>query len=279
MSQSLKYWQNDAEYSLSLPDADKEVIQGVIWGEPGVLFTPAYWFSQFFIEGLDTLKQSYYTSHKSIYEEVVFCMLGGFGISAEQATAAYNACKDKGLIDKFESCEESWVELLKKPLVIEGSIRHYRFPNQKGKYIASAMSYLKEKDFSNLTGKEIRDELLQIKGIGYKTAGWIARNYTDTDDVAILDIHLIRACTLCGIFTMDQKVERDYSEMENRFLEFCDGLNIRPAILDCLMWDQMRYLGSVAHRAYKNIESNVNEKPIATTKVDTVKQLEIFSIA
>jgi len=268
MSQMIKYWNDDIECSLNLPDANQEVIKGVAWGEPWALFTPAYWLSQFKMERLDNMSQSYYTSNKNIYEEVVFCMLGGFGISAEQATATYQACRDAGLIQKFETSEQLWVEQLKKPVEVEGSIRHYRFPNQKSKYIAAAMSFLKEKDLAALSGKEIRDELLEVRGIGYKTAGWIARNYTDTDEIAILDIHIIRACTLCGVFTLEHKVEKDYIEMEKLFLDFCDSLGVRPAIMDCLIWDHMRYLGGIAIKAYKNINSTIPSEVVRNMQPD-----------
>ncbi|MDZ3993341.1 hypothetical protein PspTeo4_24872 [Pseudomonas sp. Teo4] len=43
------------------------------------------------------------------------------------------------------------------------------------------------------SGRALRDWLLELPGIGYKTASWVARNWLDADDVAILDIHILRA--------------------------------------------------------------------------------------
>jgi hypothetical protein len=39
--------------------------------------------------------------------------------------------------------------------------------------------------------------------------------------------------------------------MESRFIDFCRALNARPAILDCLIWDQMRSTGAAALNALR----------------------------
>jgi endonuclease III len=46
----------------------------------------------------------------------------------------------------------------------------------------------------------MRQLLLSIEGIGPKTASWIVRNVMGSDDVAIIDIHILRACTGMGVF-------------------------------------------------------------------------------
>ena len=48
----------------------------------------------------------------------------------------------------------------------------------------------------------LREFLLQLHGIGYKTASWIVRNFTGSDDVAIVDIHLRRAGVIAASSTM-----------------------------------------------------------------------------
>jgi N-glycosylase/DNA lyase len=56
---------------------------------------------------------------------------------------------------------------------------------------------------------------------------------------------------LCDLFSPSQQVQRDYFAMEGRFIEFCHALNVRPAILDCLIWDHMRATGETAQRALR----------------------------
>jgi len=246
MTQTLRYWIDDTETQREMPDPDIEVVSGVRWGEPWSLFTPAYWLSQLWMSGLERSHHSPYQARGTLNEEIVFCMLGGFGISAELATAAFESCREAQLISCLDSTERAWGDQLKRPLIVNGRQQHYRYPNQKARFLAGAMAYLQDHPLDSLNGKQLRDSLLNISGIGPKTAGWVARNYLDSDEVAILDIHLIRAGLLCDLFTPDQRVERSYFEMEERFIEFCRALDTRPAILDCLIWDQMRTYGPTA---------------------------------
>lgn len=246
MSQLFRYWDQNVDIQRELPDVDQEVLPGVVWGEPSAIFTPAYWITQFWMHGLDKVSESPYRSCGSMQEELVFCMLGGFGITAELAASAFEACQGAQLISSLETSPERWQQVLQQPLSVDGRSVRYRYPNQKAKYLAGAMEYLRSHEICMTNGKKMRDDLLQINGVGPKTAGWVVRNYLDSDEVAILDIHLIRAGMLCDLFSPSQRVEKDYFEMEMRFLEFCERLGARPAVLDCLIWDQMREYGQTA---------------------------------
>ena len=249
MSQVIHYFMDKVEVSREMPDAADTVIAGVHWGEPWTLFTPAYWLSQLWMSGLDKQAHSRYRAGGSLHEEVVYCMLGGNGITAELATAAFEACRNSELIVRLETSAAKWSEVLQDQLHLNGRVHRYRFPHQKARYLAGAMAFLQTHSLSTNRGKELRDSLLTVKGIGPKTAGWIARNYLDTDDVAILDVHLVRAGLLCDLFSPSQRLPRDYFAMESRFIDFCRALNARPALLDCLIWDQMRATGAVAINA------------------------------
>jgi N-glycosylase/DNA lyase len=246
VAQHLQFWLKGKEYHRELPDPQETVMPGVSWGYHWAVFTPAYWLSQMWMAGLDKAGRAPYAAHGSLDEEVVFCMLGGFGITAELATSAFVACNAANLISDRVTAASSWEETLSQPLNVQGRCIRYRYPRAKAKYLAGAMSYLRGTSIEAKDGRVLRDSLLHIPGVGPKTAGWIARNYLDTDEVAILDIHLIRAGLLCGIFDPSQRVERDYYAMESQFLEFCHRLRARPAVLDCLIWDQMRMLGTTA---------------------------------
>lgn len=246
MAQLVHFWIGDEEVQRELPPATNEVLPGVRWGDYWAPFTPAYWLSQYWMKGLDRVERSPYQARGDVVEELVFCMLGGFGITAELAMAAFEACSEAGLIDRREIEGTAWQEVLLHPLSVQGRLQRYRYPNQKARHIAAAMRHVVEFPLDQKDGRDLRDALIKIKGVGHKTAGWVARNCLDTDDVAILDIHLVRAGILCDIFNPKQKVERDYREMEERYLDFCHALSVRPAVMDCLMWDQMRTYGKIA---------------------------------
>jgi N-glycosylase/DNA lyase len=226
-----------------MPDADVELLPGVQWGDPWALFTPAYWRAQAWMTQSDDHKTNKYLARDSVVEELGFCMLGGFGITAELATSAFERCKHTGLFTRLETQVEVWTEALSAPLTISGRSVKYRYPNQKARFLASAMAYVQQNQLKLNSGKVLRGQLLEIQGVGYKTASWVTRNVLDSDDVAILDIHLIRAGRLCGLFSAKDHVQRDYLSMEERFLQFSRALQLRPAILDCLIWDEMRAAG------------------------------------
>jgi len=251
MSQIIHYFVDDVEVCREMPDADAFVMAGVRWGEPWTLFTPAYWLSQLWMSGADKQASSRYRAAGSLYDEIAFCMLGGYGITADLAMAAFEACRDSGLISRLEPSVAKWTEVLQQPLALNGRIHRYRYPHQKARYLAGAMAFLQTHEVRGARGRELRDSLLQILGVGPKTAGWIARNYLDTDEVAILDVHLVRAGLLCELFLPSHRLQRDYLAMELRFIEFCRALNARPAILDCLIWDQMRATGGIARNALR----------------------------
>ncbi len=228
-----------------MPEPDCEVLRGVLWGEPWNLYTPAYWLLQAWIEGLDLHQESRYRAKRGVTEELGFCLLGGFGITAELATAAFERCNEAGLFRRKERNEGAWAQALSEPLLLQGRSVRYRYPNQKARFLASAMQYLQEHSLNCESGPALREQLLTLKGVGYKTASWVTRNVLGSDDVAILDIHLIRAGRLCGLFTESQTVEKHYLEMEHRFLEFSKQLFLRASALDCLIWDHMRAAGSL----------------------------------
>jgi thermostable 8-oxoguanine DNA glycosylase len=228
-----------------MPAADEDLMPGVKWGDPWVVFTPAYWLSQAWMLQLESAGSSEYRAREGLVEELVFCLLGGFGITAELATAAFEACEQAGLIKRRDPDPDAWARRLLDPLDVGGRQVRYRYPNQKAKFLAAAMQQISDLQLDGASGKSARSELMRLPGVGYKTASWVVRNVFDSDDVAILDIHLIRAGRLCGLFTDEDRVERDYLSMEERFLRFSSALGLRPAALDCLIWDGMRDAGDL----------------------------------
>lgn len=114
------------------------------------------------------------------------------------------------------------------------------------------------------TGKELRDWLLDVPGIGYKTASWVARNWLDADDVAILDIHILRAGLLANFFESHLTVERNYLELEEQFIRFSKGLGVRASELDALMWLEMMSSPATVHSimgmGHHNPESAVRSR-------------------
>lgn len=220
---------------------DAEVIPGVKWGRPEWVPSAAYWAA---MSQIADDSDDFVCTEATLKEQVGFCLLGGFGITAEMNHAIFDHLDAQGIFRPHTIPAAAEIErLLRMPVNVEGKLRRYRFPNQRSSRLATALRLIEENPPSPDDPRKFRDELIKIPGIGPKTASWITRNWLGSNEVAILDIHIIRAGILIGLFDRRQTVPRDYNEMEARFLAFAAALNVRPSLLDAVMWREMRKLG------------------------------------
>lgn len=236
-----QFWIGDGHTSLQvyLPAPDEEVLHGIPWGRADTLDTPAYWALRCKSE-LSAL-EGFTDKSASLLEEIGFCLLGGFGITAELNTAAFCRLRSAGVFDRSTPSDEAAIkELLIEPLQIEGRVRRYRFPNQRSRRIAAMRQAIDRMDLDSLSENHLRLILRNIEGIGPKTAAWIIRNHFDSDAVAILDVHVIRACSRFKLFPERVVLPRDYDFLQERFLRLARALEVRPAVLDAVMWTEMR---------------------------------------
>jgi thermostable 8-oxoguanine DNA glycosylase len=160
---------------------------------------------------------------------------------------AFEHLRAKNAFTDDPPSEEQLQAWLAEPMSLDGRKLRYRFATQKARYLASAFRKLSEEPAPN-TGRSLRDWLTGIQGVGYKTASWIARNWLDADDVAILDIHLLRAGVLAGFLDHTLTVERHYLEIEGQFLSFSHALGVRPSELDAVIWLEMAQSRSTVAR-------------------------------
>ena len=73
-------------------------------------------------------------------------------------------------------------------------------------------------------------------GLGPKTASWVVRNHYGSDDVAVLDVHVIRAGVAAGVFDPAWTPGRHYRRMEQLFLAWADQDDVSAADLDAVIW-------------------------------------------
>lgn len=233
-------------FNVELPQAEAEVLPGVPWGSMEAFPTPAYWAYQVYARRL-TGNRINYKLGDTLKEEVGACLLGGHGIPANVGIAAFHHVKARGAFGEKPPKEEILFEWLQEPIALDGRLVRYRFAKQKARYLSAALQKLSAERPPLSSGKELRDWLLDIPGIGYKTASWVARNWLDADDVAILDIHILRAGLLGKFFEDNLTVERNYLELEEQFIRFSKGLGVRASELDALMWLEMMSSPSTVH--------------------------------
>lgn len=233
-------------FNVELPTPDSEVIPGVPWGAIEAFPTPAYWAYQVYARRLQGERINYKLG-ATLKEEVGACLLGGHGIPASVGLAAFHHVKARGAFGDQPPSEETLLEWLKEPIAVEDRSVRYRFAKQKARYLAAALHKLATEYPPLSTGRALRDWLLDIPGIGYKTASWVARNWLDADDVAILDIHILRAGLLGKFFEQSLTVERHYLELEEQFIQFSKGLGVRASELDALIWLEMMSSSATVH--------------------------------
>jgi N-glycosylase/DNA lyase len=222
---------------LELPDAGCELMQGVHWGYVDAFPTPAYWAYQVLARRL-VGQPAQYRLGRTLAEEVGACLLGGHGIPAPVGLAAYERLRDLGAFGKTPPKEEQLASWLREPLQFGSRSIRYRFAAQKAHYLAMALPLLA--DAPTFTeGRALRDWLLRLSGVGPKTASWVARNWLGADDVAILDIHIMRVGQAMGLFPRELTVERHYLPLEGLFLEFSNRLDVRASELDAVVWLEM----------------------------------------
>jgi N-glycosylase/DNA lyase len=185
-------------------------------------------------------------------QELLFCLLGGHGITYELGSSALLAVAG---LDVF--CPEHEPDILSKELLallqerrygpprMDGSPRRYRFPARKSTLIMAARDWVLSagslvEHLSSRGEQERREWLLGCPGVGPKTASWILRNTGWARELAILDVHVLRAMSDHGIIPPPLRTGRDYEQLERRFLAWCERLEVAPGVFDLFLWEWQR---------------------------------------
>jgi thermostable 8-oxoguanine DNA glycosylase len=222
---------------LELPPPNEMLLPGVPWGRVEGFPTPAYWAYQVMSKRVLGGPPEYKLGH-TLAEEVAACLLGGHGIPAAVGIVAFERLRERGVLAGTPT-EKELLTLLEEPLTVHGRAVRYRFAKQKARFLSEALERVAKGDAPLQSGRALRDWLLQLNGVGPKTASWIARNWLRADDVAILDIHILRVGAAIGLFPKHLTVERHYFALEELFLAFSQRMGVRASELDAVIWFEM----------------------------------------
>jgi thermostable 8-oxoguanine DNA glycosylase len=256
MSQVVHGFSGAKSQRLELPDPEAELLPGIRWGSFDHLFTPAFWAAHAWQFSLAGQLPPHHRLCSSLRQEILACLLGGYGIPAEVGLAAFAHLSALGLLERSPT-ESELLSGLQQPLLVNGRITRYRFARQKANYLAATLRVLDHEDPpSGLSDVQFRNWLTRLPGVGLKTASWITRNVRDSDAVAIIDIHLFRAGRLAGIFPARARIERDYEDLERRFIGFASAIGVRASQLDALVWHFMKRVGRVGIEALAENDSD-----------------------
>lgn len=227
----------------SLPHEMDEVWPGLLWGRFDQPLTPAFWATQSWQH--EPAHDGDFRLGRTLKEEIVFCLLGGHGAPAEVGLAASDRiCNAYQNAASNQLPQGELERLLREPLIVKGRSVRYRFAAQRARYLAGTFERFDEAKLEAMGDIELRDALCEMPGIGPKTASWIVRNRRGSDQVAILDVHIVRACSAIGVFPSGANPARNYNQLEERFVSFCTATQSRASAMDAVMWSTMR---SVSH--------------------------------
>jgi N-glycosylase/DNA lyase len=227
------------------------------WGHSWQVGTAAYWVAVTEAAAIDGTLRSGPHRHRlgeNLAEEVAACLLGGYGMPYETGLAAYQAVRDAGLLTRCPDNREL-ERVLREPLDIGGRVVHYRFPAQRARRLAAALHQVRTQA-PPTESRELRDWLLLVPGIGPKTAGWIVRNHLGSDDVAIIDMHVLRAGIAASVFDRAWTPTSDYRRLEAFFLAWAAHGGVQAADLDAIIWSERAGAARISSRPARGVISS-----------------------
>jgi len=203
--------------------------------------------------------QLFLPSEAELLFELVACILGS-QVSYEVALAAAEEIRNVGLLENpikqycFPVYEKAIYDILRQPLHNPGwapTGKRYRFPKIRANYISRTIwaiysngGTLKGKLQACKTAREARRSILEIGvGIGPKQASLFLRNIGYTEELAILDTHLLRFMRLFGLFHQAIKPIsslQNYETLENRLRNYAKRTGYSLGCLDQAIWIVMR---------------------------------------
>ena len=166
---------------------------------------------------------------KKLFYELCFCIMAVQTSGVRSWKVAENL-QEKKFFEQGQSPEK---------LLREGYIR---FHNNKSKHLLEMRS-----KFSEIAGmlkagrseEKMREWLVEnVKGVGWKEASHFLRNIGRTQQLAILDRHILRNMARFGFADGMPKTltKNKYLELEQSFIKMARELKMEPAELDLLLW-------------------------------------------
>lgn len=221
------------------------------WGRSWQHGTPAYWIDatrSALTEGRIRQGSTRHRLGQDIREEAAACILGGWGMPYEVGLAAFKRVQEY-MIERSDPAPSSNVllELLSAPLLVHGREVRYRFAQQRSERLAAALTFLGSCSAPTEHTK-LRNWLTQAPGVGLKTASWIVRNHFASDEVAVLDVHIVRTGIRAGIFPETANPARSYEILEDLFLSWAECGGVGASDLDAVIWAEQAFWARTPRR-------------------------------
>jgi len=182
---------------------------------------------------LEEFKKNY-ESEEKIFEELCFCILTPQS-SAKQAIKTINLLKEHHLLDKGSAAQK------------EKFSRNVRFYRTKALRLEKIQEKFPERKIKKILIEnglpeeplKCREFLLkEVNGYGMKEASHFLRNIGFGENIAILDRHILKNLSKCGVIGEVPKTitKNKYLEIEEKMRMFCKKHKINFAELDLIFW-------------------------------------------
>lgn len=154
-----------------------------------------------------------------------------------------------------DELEQEIFGVLRQPVMVNGSLRNYRFPGSKSVQLASARATVSLQcgDLCSLisafkNAASARAWLVSnVSGIGPKQASMFLRNAGISYELAVLDRHVLKYMTAIGLYDGTERAIAklsQYRRHENTLISHADRLGFAVGLLDWAIWIVMRVAGS-----------------------------------
>lgn len=174
------------------------------------------------------LKDFQNLEEKKHFQEFLYCLLTPQSNAKKCWSAVLELLKLKSLNN-----QEEIINILKT---------RTRFHNNKSKYVMRAEETFREIKplLKNPNIPELRNQIKEkVTGYGLKEASHFLRNIGKSNNqIAILDRHILRNLREFNIIKDDKLTNKNYLEMEQKFIEFSKKVGIPIDELDLLFWSQ-----------------------------------------
>lgn len=193
-------------------EVNPDLLPGLRWGRADDIGTPAFWayYAQLHAE-LGDYEAS--ALGQTLVEEVIACVLCGHGVRAEVGLAAFRTLRDAGMLQPGVSAPEIERFLVTPLSLADGTLARYRFPFSKARIISTILQRFDSAWLEIQGDEELRDRLTTLPGVGLKTASFAVRNFRGSNAVAILDVHVVFAGQVAGLFELHHHPATKYLGM------------------------------------------------------------------
>ena len=174
-------------------------------------------------------------NNEDVHIELAFCILTPQS-KARGAEKAINKMLEEKVF--WDGTEEDLIPYLNT----------VRFKNTKAKNLVLLREFMKDEE-GRIVTKTLVDKIgdvfekrlwlvKKIKGIGYKEASHFLRNIGFSDEVAILDRHILKNIKKLGVIKEIPKTitPKKYLEIEKKIEKYCKKIEIPMDHFDLLLW-------------------------------------------